>query len=139
MRSVPAYYPALFLIIVLFYPEYLPPSQWKDVGLLFLCGSSGKYLEAFAVGLLICLCYVLLQNRATASKWNVSLRRISPLLLSPGLLVLFFLALWHFNIWYHHYVFHSLDRLFHYYDWLSEFVLSIGFALSVAAVLFGPA
>ena len=234
LRIVPAYYAALFLIILLFHPEYLQPGHWKDVGLfliffmdapqtyqqingpfwtlavewqfymllpllalamrlvvlhgtlkwrgwtlatclagviawgllsrywgyyfsehptqtflvprsllnvalLFLFGSSGKYLEDFAVGMLICLCYVLLQNRATAGKWNVSLRRISPLLLSAGLLVLFFMALWHFNIWYHHYVFHSLDRLFHYYDWLSEFVLSMGFALSVAAVLFGPA
>jgi len=110
-----------------------------NVLLLFLYGSSGKYLEDFAVGMLICLCYVLLQDRAVDSKWHLRLRQLSPFLLSAGLLVLFFMALWHFNIWYHHYVFHSLDGLFYYYDWLSEFVLSIGFGLSVAAILFGAA
>ena len=88
LRIVPAYYAALFLIILLFHPQYLQPNHWKDVGLF---------------------------------------------------LIFFIDAPQTYHIWYHHYVFHSLDRLFHYYDWLSEFVLSMGFALSVAAVLFGPA
>jgi peptidoglycan/LPS O-acetylase OafA/YrhL len=118
---------------------FLVPRHVLNIISLFLYGSSGKYLEDFAVGMLICLCYVLAQHMPPTSTLNKSLRRLSPWLCLGGLLLLFVMALWHFNIWFYHYVFHIFDQWIMYYDPLNEILLALGFGLCVMAVLFGTA
>jgi peptidoglycan/LPS O-acetylase OafA/YrhL len=115
---------------------YLVPRSTMDVVLFFTYGTTGKYLEDFAVGMLISVCYVLSQH-VSGSKYAAYMRRLSPWLWGSGILLLVFMAMWHMNQWY----FHSwpfLDGIFPFYDSLSEIALSLGFGLCVTAILFGP-
>jgi len=103
----------------------------------FVYGNQGKYLEDFAIGMLISCAYIYAQNTPVDSRWNHFMRDVSPTLFGVALLELFIMALWHFNIWYYHYALHFLDPLIHYYDWYSELFLALGFGLFVLAILFG--
>jgi len=138
---------------------FLIPRPILNVPLFFLYGDAGKYLEDFAVGMLVSLCYVLATRQspdrglsrgggsappasggsappAVGAVLKVRLRRLSPWLFSGGLLLLLFMALWHYNMWYPHLV-PALDALTLYYNFYSEFLLASGFGLCLAGILFG--
>ncbi len=66
------------------------------------------------------------------------LKSLSPWLFGGGLLLLLFMALWHYNMWYPHSV-PALDAIAPMYNIVSEFLLASGFALCLAAILFGAA
>jgi peptidoglycan/LPS O-acetylase OafA/YrhL len=59
-------------------------------------GDQGKYLEVFAIGMLVCALYTYMQNAPSAQYWNRRMRHLSPLLLTVGLAILFFLFFWDF-------------------------------------------
>ncbi len=113
------------------------PRSFIDAALPFVYGTQGKYLEDFAIGMLISCAYIYAQNTPLDNRWNRFMRDVSPTLFGVGLLELFVMALWHFNIWYYHYVLHFLDSLLNYYDEYNEICLAVGFGLCVLAILFG--
>jgi len=113
------------------------PRSFIDTTLIFIYGNQGKYLEDFAIGMLISCAYIYAQNTPADNRWNRFMRDVSPTLFGVALLELFVMALWHFNIWYYHYALHFLDPLLNYYDWYNEIFLALGFGLFVLAILFG--
>jgi peptidoglycan/LPS O-acetylase OafA/YrhL len=106
-----------------------------NVALFFLYGSAGKFLEDFAIGMLICLCYSFAQYATSGPRFSAAMRRLSIWMWRLGILELFFMALWHFNADTHELPF--LNGLDYYYLYLNEIFLSIGFGLCVTAILFG--
>jgi peptidoglycan/LPS O-acetylase OafA/YrhL len=116
----------------------LVPRSVLDSILFFTYGVAGKYLEDFAVGMLVSLCFVLLQTQSPEGRLRVNMSRLSPLFLTTGIVLLYFMALWHYNQWYYHSwpLFNSLAPV---YDYINEACLSLGFGLCVFAVVFGSA
>jgi peptidoglycan/LPS O-acetylase OafA/YrhL len=111
----------------------LLPRPVHNVAIFFLYGMSGKYLEDFAVGMLISVFYVLSQNVSRDNKVTLIIGRYSSWLWGTGILVLFFMAVWS--------AFPALSFLDPYigaHNWLTELGFALGFGLCVTAILFGP-
>lgn len=117
---------------------FLLPRPVLNVVIFFLYGASGKYLEDFAIGMLVSLCYVYAQHRLYGVRLNQLLRRLSPWLWGLGIPLLLFTAVWHLDLWYYHSV-PLLDGLVPAFGWLSEVFIASGFGLCVAATLFDNA
>jgi peptidoglycan/LPS O-acetylase OafA/YrhL len=62
----------------------------------YIYGDQGKFLEVFAVGMLMCMVYTYTQYAPSAEFWRIRMHRLSPLMFTTGLVLLFFLSLWHF-------------------------------------------
>jgi len=116
----------------------LVPRPVLNVVIFFLYGASGKYLEDFAIGMLVSLCYVYAQHRLYGVRLNQLLRRLSPWFWGVGILMLLFTAVWHLDLWYTHSV-PWLDGIVPAFGWLSEGCIASGFGLCVAAILFDSA
>jgi peptidoglycan/LPS O-acetylase OafA/YrhL len=101
-------------------------------------GLHGKFLEDFAVGMLISLCYLISRSTTAESTFNTRLRSISGWLWGIGLLWLIAMALWEWNQGSPH-TWSLFDSLFSAYDYLHELCLALGFGLCVIALLFGGA
>ncbi len=113
-------------------PALLPPF-WHNLALFFLYGSSGKFLEDFAAGMLLCVFYVLSQH-VREHRLITFLQRYSWWFWGLGILELFYTATWSSlpgNIF--------LASLIGPHNLLSEIVLALGFAMCISALLFGPA
>lgn len=137
---------------------FLIPRPALNVILFFVYGYSGKFLEDFAVGMLISICYVLVTSRepstspsrrgrfiapangpaspSASAALKVRLYRLSPWFFTGGLLLLLFMAVWHYNMWYPNSV-PALNPVSYYYNFVNEFLMASGFGLCVAAILFG--
>ena len=107
-----------------------------QVILFFVYGMAGKFLEDFAVGMLLSMLFVLSRQASSNHPLSKCLGRASQWLWGLGLLWLSFLALWHFHNWF------RLSMLFFspvdtFYTPLSELLLALGFGLCIAALLFG--
>lgn len=119
-----------------FVPKHASPLL--SVPMIFLYGMQGKYLENFAVGMTICLCYTYAQNLRYGVTLKIWARRLSPLLGVAGLLLLLFAAVWHFYIIEAHTpAFSWFVPLNPYFDWLNEMVIALGYGFCMAALLFG--
>jgi len=119
---------------------FLVPRPVLNVILFFIYGYDGKFLEDFAVGMLVSSCFVLVQQRSTENTlhWlGDRFRRYSYWIFGAGIVVLIFMTLWNGNERYHAIAF--FEPLFEPYNWLSEFGLSVGYGLCVLALLFGSA
>jgi peptidoglycan/LPS O-acetylase OafA/YrhL len=116
---------------------FLVPRSVLHIVLFFTFGITGKFIEDFAVGMLVSLCYVYAQHPSTGGKLATGVRRLSPWLWGGGILILVFSAMWHFNHDMQGWSF--LNRLFSYYDNFSDILLAIGYGACIAAILFGPA
>lgn len=117
----------------------LMPRPALNIVLFFIYGTSGKYLEDFAVGMLLCFCYVLSRQAASDHPLSIRLKRASYWLWGCGLLWLLFASLWHFNNWIHKDTsLFFLDPISKSYDLLGELSLSVGFGLCMLPLLFGP-
>lgn len=106
--------------------------------LFFLYGQSGKYLEDFAVGMLVSLCYIYTRNLSPEQRFTRTLQRLSLWLWGAGILILVFSAMWHYQSDPHIAPWPFLDPLMPFYTWLSEMVLAWGYGLCIMAILFGP-
>jgi peptidoglycan/LPS O-acetylase OafA/YrhL len=107
-------------------------------GILFiLYGCQGKYLEEFAIGMLLCSCYTYAMSDSYGLKLRHIFQKLSPLILLAGLALLSFMSIWHFNMSDKIRAFSYLDPITSYYDWLGEFLIAFGFALCILALLFG--
>jgi peptidoglycan/LPS O-acetylase OafA/YrhL len=115
---------------------FLVPREVFHVVLFFTYGMDGKYLEDFAVGMLLGLGYTVLSSPTGSAKWGRYLKWGSPWLWVSGLLLLFFTATQQYSFQYH-YVWSALPGLFTLPGWLLELGFAVGFGLCIAAVLFG--
>jgi peptidoglycan/LPS O-acetylase OafA/YrhL len=112
----------------------LVPRSLLNIILIFVYGTSGKYLEDFAIGMLISSCYVLAQRAADGQTLRLYLTRSSPWLWRVGILWLCVMMTW--------YIFpflSILSPLFGAGNWMVELGYALGFGLCVTALLFGPA
>jgi peptidoglycan/LPS O-acetylase OafA/YrhL len=117
---------------------FLVPRPVLNVILFIFYGYDGKFLEDFAVGMLVSSCFVLVQRRTpenTLSWFGDMFKRYSYWIFGAGLAVLIFMTLWNGNERYHAIAF--FEPLFESYNWLSEFGLSVGYGLCILALLFG--
>jgi peptidoglycan/LPS O-acetylase OafA/YrhL len=98
-------------------------------------GQNGKFLEDFAVGMFISMCYVLSQERESKSGFVVFLRQYSDWFWGIGILWLFFMSIWHISP--------PIKALLQ--PWIGErmvftdFSFALGYGCCIIAVLFGPA
>ena len=103
--------------------------------LLFIYGVSGKYLEDFAVGMLLSLLYIYAQHPTTSPKVQQVLRRLSPWLWGAGILLLVSLAMWNYNIRRRH-SWPFLDGFLPYFGTYVEILFACGFGLCMLAILY---
>ena len=111
----------------------LIPRSALNYVIFFLYGVSGKYFEDFAIGMLICVCYIYSGNASRDHWLTARLWRLSPWFWLAGVLWLLFMALWP--------VFPILSFLQGYIDrggWLVEIGFAVGYGLCLVALLFGP-
>ncbi len=115
----------------------LVPRTVLNVALFFLHGMAGKFLEDFAIGMLLATCYAYGRMRAWQSRLVSWLQRYSLPLGGAGIALLCFMALWHLDQDLH--TFPWLDVLAPAYSSLSELGFALGYGACMAALLFGPA
>ncbi len=115
----------------------LVPRSVLNVVLFFTYGSYGKFLEDFAVGMLLSLLFVYAKQVNSQGRLDQSIRRLSHWLWGTGILSLVFVAMWHYNLLY--WPVWSFSSLFDQaFNWLGELGFSLGFGLCILAILFGP-
>lgn len=123
---------------------FLVPRQVLNVILFFTYGVQGKYLEVFAVGMIVSACYTYANHPQVNTVFKVSLQRWSNWICRAGLILLLCLAPWqlvsnqfrdppvaHFS------GFSFLHPFIPYYAWLGEPLIASGYGLCVLAILFG--
>jgi peptidoglycan/LPS O-acetylase OafA/YrhL len=117
---------------------FLVPRPVYNVFLFFTYGFAGKYLEDFAIGMLVSLIYMYVTQSASPDRFASALRRLSIPLFIAGLVVLMLMALWHFNVWYANSwpIFDIFSAPL--YNDISEACLAGGFGLCIIAILLGP-
>jgi peptidoglycan/LPS O-acetylase OafA/YrhL len=117
---------------------FLVPRQVFNVFLFFTHGISGKYLEDFAIGMLVSLTYIYVTQASFPGKFTTILRRLSPLSFLAGLVVLMMMALWLYNGRY----FNSWPFLDAFppaqYNDIIETCFAVGFGLCIIGILLGP-
>ena len=117
---------------------FLVPRPVLNVTMFFWYGYDGKFLEDFAIGMLVSLCFVYAQHRSFGQSFNRLMRWLSPWLWGAGILFLLFTAMWNFDQGYPH-SWSFLNGLIPSYGWLSQGCIALGYGLCVAAILFGSA
>ncbi len=117
---------------------YLPPILIATAK-FFLYGMHGKYLENFAVGMAISLCYTFAHRSVRGSSLLAGIKAKSWWLWAAGILLLVFTAAWHFHVTVSNatvlaYFFAPLTPIF---SWLNEMVIALGYGSCLTAILFG--
>jgi peptidoglycan/LPS O-acetylase OafA/YrhL len=103
-------------------------------------GRGGKYLEDFAVGMLVSLCYVYAHHPSISPKLRETLRELSPILLGAGVLSLFSMIMWNLNQRYANaWSLFAAPFFVKNYFWLGEVGFALSFGLCIFALLFGYA
>jgi peptidoglycan/LPS O-acetylase OafA/YrhL len=115
----------------------LVPRPLLNAILFFTYGVDGKFLEDFAVGMVLCTLYIYARQAAPEHKLTRRIHRVSWGLLALGLLTLLFAFLWHFSDWFHQgpQILNPISSAFA--QW-GELNLSVGYGLCTLAILFGP-
>lgn len=110
------------------------PQPFFNIALFFLYGTDGKFLEDFAVGMLISTLFIYAQRAYVENKLRLFLESASMWLWGTGLLWLLFMASWA--------TFPPLLRILNPYigahNWLVEISVAVGYGLCVTGILFGP-
>jgi peptidoglycan/LPS O-acetylase OafA/YrhL len=114
---------------------FLVPRPVMDGILFFVHGMYGKFLEDFAIGMLISLLFVYARQVPAESAFKRHTLRLSPRLWSAGILLLVVMSAWRFIAKHPGRPF--LQPLMSSYYWLSELGFSLGFGLCIFALLFG--
>ncbi len=109
----------------------------------YIFGTSGKYFEVFAIGMLIAVAYLYLQNEPYTGRLNKSVRFLSPYLFVLGILVISCANLWHYYVVYVHGItLHYLDSyqsiLNSSKDVFNAMSFALGYGLCLFAILHGP-
>jgi peptidoglycan/LPS O-acetylase OafA/YrhL len=109
----------------------------------YIFGTSGKYIEVFAIGMLIAVVYLYLQNEPYSSRLNKGVRFLSPYLFVLGILIIACANLWHYYVVYAHGItLHYLDAyqsiLNSSKDVFNAISFALGYGLCLFAILHGP-
>lgn len=112
----------------------LIPRSLLNAILLITYGSSGKYLEDFAIGMLCCTIYMFTRNTAHDNKIGPYLCRHNIWFWGTGILLLFFMSGW--SAYVSQLIF--LKPFIGAHSFLTEFGFASGFGLCLTAILFGP-
>lgn len=115
-----------------------PVDMGAQVAVFFLFGCNGKFLEDFAIGMLLGLIYVYSRDGRRAADLRLSLYRLSLWLWSAGIVLLTFMALWYETRAHKNIALSFLNGIALYYDAFGEVGFSIGFGLCILAILYGP-
>ncbi len=116
---------------------FLVPRNVLNIILFFTYGSTGKYIEDFAVGMLGALIYIHAQSLPPEHSFVQTLRRLSIWLWRTGIVILVFSAIWHFQANVPTPAWPMLQPIMPFFNWLSEMVLAIGYGCCIMAILFG--
>ncbi len=123
--------------------DILVPHPVVNFILFFTFGVQGKYLEIFALGMIVSACYVFAQHAELGSALKAYLQRLSYWIWGAGIIMLVCLALWqaqaetdrdatpNFT------ALNFLQPLKSLYAWFGEPTAGVGYALCILAILFG--
>lgn len=112
---------------------FLVPRSVLNAILLVIYGSSGKYFEDFAIGMLCCTIYIFAHNAAQDNKTSALIHRYSSWLWGAGILLLFFMAGWAAYLT----QLRFLEPFIGAHSFLTELGFASGYGLCVTAILFG--
>lgn len=116
---------------------HLPHIVLKGL-LFFLFGMNGKYLENFAMGMIICTCYIYAQHPKYGVGLQDRLQQNSRWLRRLGLVLLLFTAIWHFQVLQMRVPqFDLLNPWNGKFSWLNEMIIATGYSAWILAILFG--
>lgn len=122
----------------------LVPRPVLDIVLFFTFGVGGKYLEVFALGMIVSSCYIFAQHPSSGLTWKTRFQRASTTIWGIGILVLSCMAVWQAEATsamngvlsaLHPFTF--LDQFQLQYAWFSALFLAIGYSACILAILFG--
>ncbi len=114
----------------------LPAALLAGFQFLFF-GVSGKYWEGFAIGMLVSLCFVYTHHPEYGTALRNKGKQFSLLIGVSALLVLTLSALWNFRTSYPTPQLDFILPLVPYRAWLLDFVVSLGWGLLIATIVFG--
>lgn len=123
----------------------LVPRPVLNVVLFFTFGVGGKYLEVFALGMIVSTCYVFAQNAEFGGSLNARLLRSSCWIWGFGILVLVGMVVWQAEATsamngvlsvLHEFTF--LDQFQLQYAWFGALFIALGYSSCILAILFGP-
>lgn len=118
-------------------PQHPLPNTpgWGIFSALFL-GQAGKYLQDFAIGMLVSLLYISMRYTDASEKIKKALQRFNPWFWVAGIVLFLGIAIWRENA-FHGNGAYWLDPVRGYYDIFGEAVFSVSFGLCILALLFG--
>lgn len=123
---------------------FLVPRGVLNVFLFFACGVGGKYLEAFALGMMVSALYIFAQHPEIGRALQARLQRLSYWIWGLGILILFCMVIWQANattamngILSILHAFTFLDRFQTLYNWSGPCLLAAGYSACILAILFG--
>ncbi len=111
----------------------LVPRSILNVILLITYGSSGKYLEDFAIGMLCCTVYIFTRSTDHDNAIRPYLSRYSTWFWGTGILLLLLMSSWSTDVF--QLIF--LKPFIGAHSFLTEFGFASGFGLCIMAILFG--
>jgi peptidoglycan/LPS O-acetylase OafA/YrhL len=106
-----------------------------NIILVFTYGLDGKYLEDFAVGMLLVLCYTYISHSDSREKYTRWIQKLSPWLLGIGILGLLFMAMRNYtdvSLW----VWSIFPRLFQALGWINPLGFSVAYSCCILVILF---
>lgn len=122
----------------------LVPRSALNVFLFFTFGIQGKYLEVFALGMIVSTCYVYAHHPELGGAFKARLERSSYWIWGFGIIALVGMAIWQAQATramngvlsgFHAFTF--LDPIQSQYAWLGDPLTGVGYSTCVLAILFG--
>jgi peptidoglycan/LPS O-acetylase OafA/YrhL len=122
----------------------LLPHPVINVVLFFTFGIQGKYLEVFALGMMVSTCYTFAQHPESGGTFKARLQQRSDWIWKCGLVVLIGLGIWHIQamaqsngMLAHFSDFNFLSPIQSLFAWIGEPIAGVGYAACILAILFG--
>ena len=124
--------------------DFTSPAMISSALRPYIFGTSGKYIEVFAIGMLIAVVYLYLQSKPDMGGLNKAVRLLSPYIFMLGIIIIACANLWHYYVVYVHGItLHYLDAyqsvLSASKDVFNPVSFALGYGLCLFAVLNGPA
>ncbi|MGH2506871.1 MAG: acyltransferase family protein, partial [Ktedonobacteraceae bacterium] len=108
------------------------PHAFLNKVLFVVYGDHGKFLEDFAVGMLLAVFFIVLNNSSKKEQNLARMQRFVPSLLVLGVLLYAFAAMRNYSmVW--AYVWPFAPRLFQIYPWTTEFLFALSYGCAVMA------
>lgn len=128
------------------HPDWAPlvPRAVWNVFFFFTFGMQGKYLEVFALGMMVSTCYMYAQHPEFGRTLKARCERASSWIWGSGIAVLAGMVIWQAEatrsmngVLAPLHAFAFLDPFQSYYPWLGDPISGIGYSTCILALLFG--